>query len=317
MKKLAKLVLFFSLTFLIILVTAACLRLLSLWVEWAKSLPPKPETTLTLFVAAGRWALSLSLFASILITLNYIIRRKHFPLTSIICVMLLCTVFCFAVSFALNQIKTSSGSIQAYASAHSDPAAHSTTLQLGEKGLILANSLSRNVTAVVMLDGTSNLQGPRVTATPGQPLIYQGGRGSTSALPSFPFGDDTPWLLKSLSIDLRMNAEMIQQMYTAGFFSYIIFVGSLIFLLCSLGFAIKFSVWPLANLFLVTLVFRGILALGTFFYTPAIQDIAASFLNNRLPVALALPVFFFGFGFMVYIYSLLAFAAKRKNDDDE
>ena len=221
-------------------------------------------------------------------------------------------VFTFGISLVLNQANSASGNIQT-------GGAQNAALQLGEKGLILTNALNRNVTAVVILDGTSNLSGPRVIASPGQPLAYQGmsiGRAVTE-LPSLPFGDDTPWFLKSLSIDIRMNADIMRQMYAENFFSYLVYTGSLIFLLCALGFAIKFSVWPLANLFFVTLIFRGILAFVAFFYSPGIQEMTASFLNNRLSIAMALPVLFFSFGLLVHFYSLLVFAAKRKRNDDD
>ena len=320
MRNLAKLTLFFSLTFIIIFASVTCLKFLSLQVNWAKSLPPKPETALTLLLAAAHWALSLTLFSSILLTLNYIVRRKHFPLISIIMVMSLAFGFCFGISFVLNQMKLV-------------PPAQTEGIQLGGKGLILSNAMNRNVTAVILLDGTENLYGPRVTAIPGQPLFYQDGNLRQSRmgevevqpafnriqtdLPSFPFGDDTPWFLKSLSIDIRLNAEVLFKIFTEGLIPYLIYTGSLIFLLCSLGFAMKFSVWPLANLFIAALAFRGILAFLTFFNSPDIQVTISSFLNNIIPVALALPIFFIGFGILINFYSLLAFIARRRDKDDD
>jgi len=307
-KNLAKLALFFSLTFIIIFVTVTCLRFLSLRIEWAKSLPPKPETTLTLILAAAHWALSLTLFSSILLTLNYVVRRHHFALVSIICVMALSFALCFGISFVLEQWK-------------SVPPAQTAGIQLGEKGVILSNSLNRNVTAVVLLEGVANPLGPRVTAIPGQPLVFHEATGANFertmfALPPVPFGDDTPWFLKSLAIDIRLNAEMLQRKFSEGFFPYLIYAGSFIFLLCALGYAIKFSVWPLANLFLAMLAFRGILALGSFANTPEMQELINSFLNNIIPVMLALPLFFLGIGVLVHFYSFLTFIARRRDDDD-
>jgi hypothetical protein len=46
------------------------------------------------------------------------------------------------------------------------------------------------------------------------------------------------------------------------------------------------------------------------------QEITGSFLNNIMPAAFMLPLFFVGFGLLINIYSLLAFAAKRRNDDE-
>jgi hypothetical protein len=303
-KNFAKLAIFFSLTFIIIFLATTGTRFLSLRVDWAKSLPPKPETSLTLLIAAAHWALSLALFSSLLLALSYAARRNCFAPITILCVMTLSFVFCYGFSFALNNWI-------------SVPPSESTGIPLGGKGLILSNSLNRNETAVVLLNGTDEPLGPRVTAIPDQPLLFQEAASGNFDLPSVPFADLTPWFLRSLSIDIRLNAEMFQKKFVEGANPFLFYAGSLIFLLCSLGFAIKTSAWPLANLFLGVLVFRGVLALETFFYTPEMQDIFGSFFKNLIPVEIAIPVLFIGFGVMVHFYSLLVFIAKRRDRDDD
>jgi len=217
--------------------------------------------------------------------------------------MVLAFGFCFCVSFVLNQWK-------------SVPPAKSKSIQLGEKGVILSNSFNRNFTSVVLLEGTANPLGPRVTAIPGMPLSYHETTSADFELPPVPFGDDTPWFIKSFSIDIRMNAEMFQRKLTDGFFSYLIYVGSFVILLCAIGYAVKFSVWPLANLFLATLAFRGIFAFSSFFNSPEMQETIKSFLNNKMPVTFALPLLFIAFSFLVHLYSFLVFIAKRKLEND-
>jgi len=302
-RKLAKLILFFSSTFFIIFAAVTVVRFLSLRVDWARSLPPKPETALTLLISAAHWALSFSLFSSIIISLNYAVRRKCKALLSVPCIMLLSFFLCFGISFLLDQWK-------------SVPPSQSIGIPLGSEGLILSNSLSKNETAVVLLNGSSEPFGPRVTAIPDLPLTYSNSATTNFDLPLVPFGDDTPWYLKNLSIDIRLNAEMFQRKFLEGFFPFFIYVGSLIFLLCSLGYVMKFSVWPLANLFLASLAFGGILTLITFLNTPEIQEVIDSFLNKLIPTTLALPLFFLGFGLLLNAYSLLTFAAKRRLDYD-
>jgi hypothetical protein len=217
--------------------------------------------------------------------------------------MVLSMVFCFGFSFALDHWK-------------SVPPAQSAGIPLGGKGLILSNSLNRNETAVVLLKGTVEPLGPRVTAIPGQPLIFHEAASANFDLPPVPFADITPWFLKSLYIDVRLNAEMFQKKYIDGIVPFVVYTGSLIFLLCSLGFAIKFSVWPLANLFLGILAFRGVLALETFFYSPEMQDIFDSFFKNLMPVEIAVPLIFIGFGVLVHFYSFLVFIAKKRDRDE-
>ncbi|WP_461257762.1 hypothetical protein [Treponema sp. R80B11-R83G3] len=304
MRKLAKLTIFFSLTFIIIFTVVTGIRFLSLHVDWIKNLPPKPETSLTLLITAAHWALTMALFCSIIITLNYSIRKEVFALIALICVMSLSFLFTFGISTALEQWK-------------SVVPAKNPGVTFGGKGLILSNTLNKSETAVILLNGAADPLGPRVVAIPDKPLAFQRSASADFDLPPIPFGDDTPWFLKDIEIDIRLNAEMFQLKYSQGFISYLLYVGSLIYLLCSLGYVIKFSAWPLANLFLSILAFRGILALNTFFNSKEMQMITASFLNNKIPVVNALPFIFLGFGTLVNLYSLLVFAAKRRVNDDD
>jgi len=303
-RNLAKLILFFSLTFIIIFTAVTAIKFLSLRVDWAKNLPAKPETTLTLLLTAAHWAMSLTLFSSIVLSVNYAARKEYFAVTAVCCVMILSVLFCFGISFALEQWKAV-------------PPSQSAGVPLGDKGLILTNSLDKNETAVVLLNGTTDPLGPRVVAIPGQRLVYQQSAAASYSLPPVLFGDDTPWFMESLAIDIRLNAEMFRQKFLEGIFPYLIYAGSLIFMLCSLVYVLKFSVWPLANLFLAALVFRGVLALNTFLNTPEMQEIIDSFLNQIIPVSLALPLFFLGLGILLNLYSLLSFAAKKRYDDED
>ena len=312
MKKFAKLILFFSLIFIISFTAAAAFKFLSLRVDWAKHLPVKPETTLTLIISAAHWALSLTIFTSIIFALNYAVRKECFAVISIICVTTLSIAFCFGICVILEQWK-------------SVPPADISGIQLGDKGLILSNTLmNRNETAVILLDGTTNPLGPRIVAIPGQPLVYQqaasslfSAGGSNFILPPIQFGDDTPWFLKSLSIDISLNAQMFRQKFQEGILPFLLYAGSLIFLLCSLAYVLKFSVWPLANLFITALVFRGILLFNTFFNTPEMQVILDSFLNKIIPVTIALPLFFLLTGALLNVFSFLSFAAKRRYKDED
>jgi hypothetical protein len=293
----------FIISFLVIFLAAAGLRFLLLRVDWAKSLPPKPETALTLLIAAARWALSLALFSSVLFSLSYSVRKKYSQLISVISVMCLSFLFCFGISFFLENWE-------------SVPPAQSTPITLGEKGVILSNSLNRNETAVILLNGTTEPLGPRVTIIPGYPMVFYESALVNFDLPPVPFMDDTPWFLKSLSIDIRLNAEIFQKKFYEGFFSFLIYAGSLIVLLCSLGNAFKFSAWPLANLFLDILIFRAVLAVTTFLNTLEIQDVIDSFLRGMIPLTLAVPLIFLCTGLLLHLYSFLIFILNRRVSDD-
>ncbi|MCL2209425.1 MAG: hypothetical protein FWC19_04565 [Treponema sp.] len=303
MKNFAKQTILFCISFLIIFLTAVLFRFLALRVGWAMNLPPKPETTLTLLITSAHWALSLALFFSILFSLCYSARQEYSALMTVFTIMGLSLVFCLGISFLLDNWK-------------SVPPAQSPGIPLGGKGLMLSNSLHRNETVVVLLNGASQPLGPRVTALPGQPMIYLESVNAGFDLPSIPFRDDTPWFLKSLSIDIRLNAGMFQEKYSKSLLSFLIYAGSLIFLLCSLGNVIKFSAWPLANLFLGILAFRGILSFCSFINTPEMQEIISSFVKGIIPLDFAVPFMFLSAGLLLHLYSFLIFIIKRRSGND-
>lgn len=305
MKNFARLVLLFSISFLAIFAISTVFRFITLRVDWAKNLPVRPETSLTLFIAALHWALSLSLFAALLFAIKYSIRREYSSLMTLGVLLSLSFIFCFGISAVLNSIK-------------SVPPTYTPGISLGDKGLILSNSLNRNETSVILLNGSAEPLGPRVTSIPGQPLSYRQSAASNVAygLPPVPFGDDTPWFLKSLAIDIRMNADVLQQKFSESFGIFLIYTGALIFFLCSLGLVIKFSAWPLANLFIGVLAFRGVLALEVFLSAPEMQETIGSFLRGILPVSLAIPIIYLFLGALLQLYSMLLFIIKRREYDD-
>jgi hypothetical protein len=304
-KKLAKLSLFFSLSFVIVFFVATGFRFLSLQVEWVRNLPQRPGTVLTAVITAAHWSLLLSLYGSILLSMGYAVRRHYFTLMTVICVIVLSMVFSFAVSLVLDRWE-------------SVLPVQSSGKPLGGSGLILSNSLNKNETVIILLNGPAEPLGPRVAVIPDRPLLFQeAAAGADIDLPPVPFGNDTPWFLESLSIDIRLSADRFRQLFKAGVFPFLVYSGALIFFLGSLGFVLRFSVWPLANLFIGALAFRGVLALETFFNSPEMQDIFDSFLESRLPPAFTVPLIFFGFGLMVYAYSILVYAAKRRSYDED
>jgi hypothetical protein len=307
-KNLARLALFFSISFAVLLLAGAGMRFLVIQVDWMRTLPRQPEQALTALIAAGRWALSLALYGSLLLSLSYAARRRIFVPPAVICLFALSLGLSFGVTTALEHW----GNV---------PPASAAGKPLGGPGLILTNTLSGNETAIVLLRGPAEPKGPRVAAIPGRPLSYQeeapGGINEHFSLPPVPFRDENPWFLKSIAIDLKLSAGQFAGRFAEGLPPFLMYAGALIFVLCSLGFILKLSAWPLANLFFGCLAFRGILALEIFFNSPEMQDVFDSFLKSRLPLPLTVPLIFCGFGLLVYLYSALVYLAKKRGDDED
>ncbi|MDR0495029.1 MAG: hypothetical protein LBG95_05310 [Treponema sp.] len=306
MRKLIKLALFFSLSFAVLFLISTGLRFLALRVEWVRALSQEQEAILVEFISAARWALSFGIYGGVLMGLSYAARKEVFAPMALICVIALTLGFTFGIDQFLKNWENV-------------PPAKTSTPPLGRPGLILSNNVRSSGTSIVLLEGPSRPGGRRIVATPGKPMLYQAefaGRDLTRAsLPPAPFSDNCPWFLKSLAIDLRLNAEILRQRLNEGMTSFLIYSGALVFFLSSLIFILKLSAWPLANIVLGCLAFRGVLALEIFFNTDEMQNVFDSFLQNRLPLALAVPLIFCVIGVLIHLYSLLVFLAKRRRSD--
>jgi hypothetical protein len=303
-RKLIKLVIFFTFSFAILFLITTGLRFLALRVDWIRTLSHEKESILFELVNAARWALSLVLYGGVIVGLSYAVRKEVFSPMAILCVIALTVGFTYGIGQIIENWEDT-------------PSSRVPAQPLGKPGVILANTTRTTGTAIVLLQGPAEPGGSRVVATPGKPLAYQAefaGRNLPSAsLPPAQFTDNTPWFLKSISIDLRLNSEILRRYYDEGLMPFLMYTGSLIFFLCSLIFIFKLSAWPLANLCLGCLAFRGVLALETFFNTVEIQETFDSFLQNRLPLPMVVPLIFCAVGLLAYLYSFLVFLARRQN----
>jgi hypothetical protein len=300
-KKLPRLILVFSLSFAVLFLVAAGMRFLAIRLEWLCALPRQQEAVLTELIAACRWALTFSVYGAMLAGLHCVVKEKVFAPAGLLCIAVLSAALVTGIGTLAKHWEKILPERTALQSA-------------GGPGLILSNSPGLSGTAIVLLKGPAEADKARVVAVPGKPMVYQAelaGR-DTARLPPVPFGDDSPWFLKSLAIDIRLNAENFQQRMNEGFAPFLLYVGALIFLLSSSLFIIKFSAWPLANLFLGCLAFRGVLALETFLNSPEMQIVIDSFLQSSLPVTLAAPLIFCGIGLLAHMYTFLMFLTKKQ-----
>jgi hypothetical protein len=302
-RKLIKLVIFFTLSFAILFLIATGLRFLALRVDWIRTLSHEKEAVLVELINAARWALSFVLYGGVLVGLSYAVRKEVFSPLAILFVIALSAGFTYGIGQIIENWEGT-------------PSIKVPAKPLGKPGVILANTTRATGTVIVLLQGPAEPGGSRVVATPGKPLVYQAefaGRNLPSAsLPPAQFTDNTPLFLKSLSIDLRLNSEILRRYYNEGPIPFLMYSGSLIFFLCSLIFIFKFSAWPLVNLFLGCLAFRGVLALEISFNSPEIQETFDSFLQNRLPLPMVVPLIFCAVGLLAYLYSFLVFLARRQ-----
>jgi hypothetical protein len=300
-KRLAQLSLFFSICFAVIFPIAVSIRYLHLWIDAFRFIPPESIGLLASLISAGRWALPIAVYAAILLTLSYS-ARKAFPVfLSILCIFILACAFGTGVSLGLLRANSSMvlpGEI--------------TPPALGGPGLIL----TQGETTVILMDEPSNPAGSRIIAIPGRSLIYQktpvGPANGAFTLPPIPFRIGGPYFITDLFIDFSLAAGQFQDRLEQGLISFGIYLGALCLLLSSLRFILELSSWPLANIFLGALVFRGILTVETFLDSQEIQNFAGSLLKTGVPQEFITPGIFCGMALLVILYTLLVNLARGR-----
>ena len=303
MKKIAKLILFFSFCFVVIFFVDVVLMFLSSWVDLARIIPLETRTGEE--VANLAWkALPAAIYLSILLCLSYAARRKIPVLLSILCIISLGFIFTAGFSFGIGRI----GAVR--------PILKPVSPIQAEPGLILSQSNN----AIILLKESSYVRGPRVVSIPGRPLIYQelplGPNNAILSLPALPFGNENPWFIRSLRIDLSLSAEQLKSRLESSVVSFVAYAFSLILLLGSLRLLLELSQWPLANMFLGALVFRLILTLEVFLNVREINALIGSFMTGRIPPTLITPLVFSAMGILVILFTLLDRFARpgRKGD---
>ena len=303
MKNIAKLTLFFTLSFIILFIAAILIRLLSTWIDLARIIPVSVMPGEDAAMAAWK-AFPAALYISILMTLSYTARRNIPVPVAIICIWVLGAAFTTGASMGISRTESLKPAIRSLSTLH------------GRPGLIL----SRSDNAMILLRESSVVRAPRVVSIPGQPLIYQevpvGPNNTILSLPALPFIDETPWFIKSLSIDFNLCAAELESRLDTGFSTFAVYAFSLIMLLGSLRFILELSQWPLANLFLGALVFRLILALEIFLNSRQINAMIVTFLKERVPSIMITPLVFCAISVLIIFYTLMASLARQGRNND-
>jgi hypothetical protein len=301
-RNIARLALFFSLCFVVLFLAAVIVRYLHIRIDAIRFLSPKPEQILQDLLNAIQWALPVAVYFSLLLSLSYSSRRHISIILSIIFLVILAGAFSTGISLGTEGLTRI-------------PPFQKAPKILGYPGLIL--NQADNV--MVLLRGPAEPGGSRVVSLPDQPLIYQqvpiGPNNTILSLPPAPFRASMAWFLQSLTIDFSLTGRQFALRFSEGLISFLIYGGSLIFLLASLRFILDLSNWPLANLFLGALAYRGILALETFLNTEEIQEFLASFLGNHIPVPFITPMCFCALAVLICLYTGLNRLARRRGND--
>jgi hypothetical protein len=302
MKNVARLALFFTISFAAVFVIAVLIHFLRIRIDVIRSMPPRNGRLGEELLAAFRWGLPVSLYSSLLLSLSYTVRRRIFAPAAMVCLFVLGS----AVSLGVTAGAEGFSRLAEYLAP---------SKSLGNPGLILTQADN----AIVLIGKPSDPWGPRAVSIPGQPLHYQerprGAGGSPISLPPLPFRTGTAWILQSFIIDFSLVSGELARRFGSpgGIRPFLVYICALVFFLVSLRFVLGLSNWPLANLFLGALFFRAILAIEVFFMTPETEEVLNSLLGDLIPPPYTVPLIFTFLGFLICRYTLLSFLARRRD----
>jgi hypothetical protein len=297
---------FCCLSFILIFLIFGALQFLHFRIDSVRLLPVREQSLLRGIISAAQRALPAALYLTLLLGLSYTARKGIPFLPSTFCLLVLSLGFTLVLSEGIVLLKN----IPA-------PEHTKTPEPLGGPGLIF----SQGDTSIVLLEEPGNIRGPRVVSLAGRPLAYQerplGPDNTIPPLPPIPFRYATTAQIYNIGIDFSLTARQFEARRDAGFIPFLIYCFSLIFLLVSFRFVLDLSNWPLANLFLGILIFRGVLAGETFLNDRDIQAFLDSFLRNYLDVSFITPLIFCSLGLLVLFYTLLTRTAKNRRPNED
>jgi hypothetical protein len=314
MKNIVRLILVISICFTVVFLISSLVSLLQIRIGSIRAAAVLSKAQAWEFVAAVQGALPVTIYFSTLLGISYT-ARKSIPIpVSIICLVILGMGYALLIVLGTNVIA------QIPFGSAPEPG-----VALGKPGFIFAQPDR----SLVFLQEPGNSQSPRVVAIPDAPLIYQQrpieqtrtestqqglGGGFYSAL----LRSDMAFFLNSMLVDFDFTTDQFQNRFKEGFIFFVIYLFGLIFLLSSLRFIMDMSTWPLANLFLGILAFRGILALERFLDSGKTQQFFTSFIGDRFPDWLISPLAFCTLGIIIILYTALIHLGKsRRTTIDE
>ncbi|GHU79578.1 hypothetical protein FACS189462_5290 [Spirochaetia bacterium] len=290
MKNIARLLRSFSLCFTALFLSAVLIRYLHIRIEALRFLTPMTGQALPELLSAVQWALPVTIYTSLLLGLSYSIRRRIPFILTMIILVLLTGAFSAGICLGTDGL-TNVSFLPKNPKLQSKP------------GLILTQGDNR----YILLGDAAETEGPRVVSLPGQPLIYQespaGPDNTVIPLPPAPFRTTMDWILQSLTIDFSLTGRELARRFKDGLEPFLIYGLSLVFLLVNLRFILNLSNWPLANLFLGALAFRGILSLETFLNSEQAQTFLIAFLADRVPTPYITPLIFCTLAVLVCLYA--------------
>jgi hypothetical protein len=296
-KNLAKLILSFTFSFVVILILAGLAGLLRSWADTAVLFPPAAVSSLSTVLPL---AFPVSFYFSLLFGISYSSRHGIPYAASLVTLLALSLGLATAASTGLNRLEKMNPPGMAVPSVPVRP------------GLVLTVTPGDTPSRAVLLGA----EGARVLSLPGQPLFFEPASASYRVRQvRLPFREERNAVLSGISADFAVSSRVFEAWFDAGFAPFALYAGSLSLFLVSLGCLVNISFWPLANLFFGALAFRGALALESFLNAAETHELLSSFAGSVIPESLINPVIFTVLGILILLYSGLVYLARGRRSE--
>lgn len=306
-KNFARLVLFTFVCFILVFAASALFSFLQLWIKAASSVPVRHSIYMNEFILQSRWAVSFVLYFTILLSMNYARQNRTNPVVSFLTVAFLAAGLTTAAVKGLSNARLMDA-----------PPFVVSTPTLGGAGLMLDGV---GGTVITLIDKPALETGSRVVSLPGRPLIYQDipldENSRIIELPGIRFKEEHSDLYKSLGADFSLSAGEICARFDKNLFSFLCWICPLIILLISVSHIFDVGAWPLANLFICAVVFRGVLMLEIFLNSRDIYVFLIDFIRGLIPADLITPALFAVLAVLFLLYDILMYFAREKGRHDE
>jgi hypothetical protein len=306
-KNFARLVLFIFIFFVIVFALSTALSFLQLWDAAAASVPARRYFSFEEAAAAVQWALSLTLYTTALVSISYAQRSRVNPLLAVFIVALITGALTTAAAQGLRNSRLMS-----------TPPFAVNSGTLGRPGLMLDQ---QHDTIITLIDSPALETGSRVVSIPGRPLIYQelplDETGEVLKLPPVKFGDAVNPLYLALRQDFSLSARELLSRFDQGLIPFLAWLGPLIMLLVSLSYIFNIGAWPLANIFLCALIFRGTLLFEVFLNSAAVRAYLTGFVRGIVPAPYITPLIFAVLAALFMLYCILMHFARERGRHGE
>ncbi|MDR2658543.1 MAG: hypothetical protein LBC27_00930 [Spirochaetaceae bacterium] len=299
MRNFARFLIFLGLCFIFIFIISFGIALLHCWIDDISHVPAANGILLKDILEKERWILPFTLYLTIIFSVVYGKKQRIAAPFVFILIIIISGTFTFITSRGIeNVIRMTAPPIAIN---------HGT---LGSPGLIL----SRTGIIITLLDQPSDETGSRVVSIRDKPFIYQkipeGADGEIINLPPVPFRGKKTWFSTGIVYELSISGRQIAERFNEGTVPFLSWMLALTILLVSLGIVSGISSWPLANIFLGLLAFRGILAFEVFLNSVETMEYLKEFARGILPDIFITPAILTLIAALILLYCLLLFLAR-------